>query len=89
MNDKQNIKTEPTPLIKYGWLRAILFLIAALIASAIFTFIGMMVLGLDFYAIATNARDFIKDIGLPANITITFFGFMGMLGIAWIFRVPI
>lgn len=90
MNDKQNIKTEPTPLIKYGWLRAILFLIAALIASAIFTFIGMMVLalifGLDFSAIATNARDFIKDIGLPANITIAFFGFMGMLGMAWIFR---
>ena len=86
MNDKQNLKTEPTPLIKYGWLRAILFLIAALIASAIFTFIGMMVLGLDFYAIATNARDFIKDISLPANITIAFFGFMGMLGMAWIFR---
>lgn len=90
MNDKQNIKTEPTPLIKYGWLRAILFLIAALIASAIFTFIGMMVLalifGLDFSAIATNARDFIKDIGLPANITIAFFGFMGMLCMAWIFR---
>ncbi|MCK4754557.1 MAG: CPBP family intramembrane metalloprotease [Calditrichia bacterium] len=90
MNDKQNIKTEPTPLIKYGWLRAILFLIAALITSAIFTFIGMMVLalifGLDFSTIATNARDFIKDIGLPANITVAFFGFMGMLGMAWIFR---
>lgn len=90
MNDKQNIKTEPTPLIKYGWLRAILFLIAALIASAIFTFIGMMVLalifGLDFSAIATNARGLIKDIGLPANITVAFFGFMGMLGMAWIFR---
>ena len=90
MNDKQNIKTEPAPLIKYGWLRAILFLIAALITSAIFTFIGMMVLalifGLDFSTIATNARDFIKDIGLPANITIAFFGFMGMLVMAWIFR---
>ena len=90
MNDKQNIKTEPTPLIKYGWLRAVLFLISALIASAIFTFIGMMVLalifGLDFSTIATNARDFIKDIGLPANITIAFFGFMGMLVMAWIFR---
>jgi membrane protease YdiL (CAAX protease family) len=90
MNDKQNIKTEPTPLIKYGWLRAILFLISALVVSAIFTFIGMMVLalifGLDFSTIATNARDFIKDIGLPANITIAFFGFMGMLVMAWIFR---
>ncbi len=90
MNDEQMIKTEPTPLIKYGWLRAILFLIAALITSAIFTFIGMMVLalifGLDFSTIATNARDFIKDIGLPANITVAFFGFIGMLGMAWIFR---
>jgi uncharacterized membrane protein len=90
MTEGQNIKTESTPLIKYGWLRAILFLIAALIASAIFTFIGMMVIalifGLDFSTIATNARDFIKDIGLPANITVAFFGFMGMLGMAWIFR---
>jgi len=90
MIDAQNTKTEPTPLIKYGWLRAILFLIAALIATAILTFIGMMVLalifGIDFSSIATNSREFIKDIGLPANITVALFGFIGMLGTAWLFR---
>jgi len=90
MTDDQNAKTEPAPLIPYGWLRAILFLFAALLASAIFTFIGMMVLalifGFDFSTIATNPRDFIKDIGLPANITVSFFGFIGMLGTAWLFR---
>lgn len=90
MSDDQNTKTERTPLIPYGWLRAILFLIAALISSAIFTLIGMMILalifGFDFSAIATNSRDFIKDIGLPANITVSFFGFIGMLGTTWLFR---
>jgi len=91
MSDELTIKQESSPLIKYGWLRAILFFITALIASAIFTFLGMMILaavfGLDFSAVATNARDFIKDIGLPANITVSFFGFLGMLGVAWVFRV--
>jgi membrane protease YdiL (CAAX protease family) len=90
LTEDQIIKTEPTPLIKYGWLRAVLFLIAALIVSSIFTYIGLMflalVFGYDFSTIATNPRDFIKDIGLPANITVSFFGFMGMLGIAWLFR---
>jgi membrane protease YdiL (CAAX protease family) len=90
MSDDITMKSEVTPLIKYGWLRAILFFISALIVSAIFTFIGMMVLalifGLDLSAMATNARDFIKDIGLPANITVSLFGFLGMLGTAWVFR---
>jgi len=90
MPEKQLQKSESTPLIKYGWLRSVIFLIAALLTSAIFTYIGMMFLalafGFDFSSIATNPRDFIKDIGLPANITVAFFGFIGMLGMAWIFR---
>jgi membrane protease YdiL (CAAX protease family) len=90
MEDKNENLNDSKPLIKFGWLRALLFLITALIVSAIFTYIGMMVLaimfGFDFSNIATNPRDFLKDIGLPANITVAFFGFMGMLWIAWIFR---
>jgi membrane protease YdiL (CAAX protease family) len=90
MTDDMIMSSESMPLIKYGWLRALLFFISALIASAIFTFIGMMVLavvfGYDFTSLATNARDFIKDIGLPANITVSFFGFIGMLGVVWLYR---
>jgi membrane protease YdiL (CAAX protease family) len=90
MSEEAIMKSESAPLIKYGWLRALLFFISALIVSSIFTFIGMVVLaaifGYDFSTIATNARDFIKDIGLPANITVSFFGFMGMIGVAWLFR---
>ena len=90
MSDETTLDSGTKPLIKYGWARALLFLFAALIASAIFTFIGMMVLamvfGYDFTSLATNARDFIKDIGLPANITVSLFGFLGMLGTAWLFR---
>jgi membrane protease YdiL (CAAX protease family) len=90
MNNDTPGRPESTPSIKYGWLRALLFFISALIASAIFTFIGVRVLaivfGYDFSSLATNARDFIKDIGLPANITVSFFGFMGMLGVTWLYR---
>jgi membrane protease YdiL (CAAX protease family) len=90
MHKNNENRIDSIPLIKYGWLRAVLFLITALVVSAIFTFIGMMVFaiifGFDFTAIATNPRDFLKDIGLPANITVAFFGFMGMLLTAWLFR---
>jgi len=90
MNENATIQAESAPAIKYGWLRAVLFLISALIVSAIFTFVGVVILagvfGYDFASLSTNARDFIKDIGLPANITVSFFGFLGMLGTAWIFR---
>jgi len=90
MEDKSDSINDPTPLIKFGWLRAVLFLITALISSAIFTYIGMMVFaiifGFDFTTIATNPRDFLKDIGLPANVTVAFFGFIGMFLIAWFFR---
>jgi membrane protease YdiL (CAAX protease family) len=90
MSDDTTMTSGSTPLVKHGWLRALLFLISALVASAIFTFMGMVVLatiiGYDFSAMATNSRDFIKDIGLPANIVVSFFGFIGMLGVAWLFR---
>ena len=89
--DKNNEnRIDSTPLIKYGWIRAVLFLFSALIVSAIFTFIGMvafaLIFGFDFSVIATNPRDFLKDIGLPAIVTVNFFGFMGMLSTAWLFR---
>lgn len=90
MSDDTSINSESTPLIKYGWLRAVLYFISALIASAIFTLIGVMILavvfGYDFSSLATNARDFIKDIGLPANITVSFFGLLGMIIVTWLFR---
>ena len=90
MTDVQNIKTEQTPFIKYGWLRAVLYFISAIIASAIFTYIGVRVLALifelDLSTIKSNPRDFIKDIGLPASIIVSFFGLLGMLGMTWIYR---
>jgi membrane protease YdiL (CAAX protease family) len=91
MIQKNTITAEQSPLIKYGWLRSVLFLIASFISSAvIFSLIGLIVVSLVFNIdpsqIMTDARNIIKDLGLPANIIINLFTFMGMLVTAWIFR---
>ncbi len=89
MNDVSP-QTSVKPLIPYGWLRAVLFLVAAIISSGIFSMLGLglvaLIYGLDFGTLITNSKDIIKDIGLPAMTIITFFGFVGMLIAAWIFR---
>jgi membrane protease YdiL (CAAX protease family) len=89
--DQNNLNEEVRPLIKYGWLRAILFLITALIISAIFGMIGLFILtilsGADTVSNVSNTRDLIKALGLPANILISSFGFGGMLVTVWIFSI--
>ena len=81
---------EPTPLIRYGWLRAVLFLISALIITTIFSSIAIALIaatiGLDLSSPGINARDLIRDLGITANIIISLFGFIGMLITAWLFR---
>ena len=82
--------TAAKPLIKYGWLRALLFIISALIVTAIFTSVAVTLLaianGIALETLATNARDLIRDLGLPSNIIISLFGFIGMLTTAFLFR---
>ncbi len=82
--------SEPTPLIRHGWLRAVLFLISALIITAIFSSVAIALIaftfGLDLLSPGINARDLIKNLGLPANIIISFFGFAGMFITVWLFR---
>jgi membrane protease YdiL (CAAX protease family) len=90
MTDLTTNEIHQSPLIKYGWLRAILFLVAALVTTAILSFIGMMVVavifGIDPNTLITDAKNILKDLGLPANITISLFGFIGMFFTVWIFR---
>jgi membrane protease YdiL (CAAX protease family) len=90
MTDHTNNEIQQSPLIKYGWLRAILFLVASLIATAILSLIGMIVIailfGLDPGSLITDAQNILKDLGLPANIVLSLFGFSGMFITAWIFR---
>jgi membrane protease YdiL (CAAX protease family) len=90
MDEKNESTAAAQPLIKDGWLRAVLFLISVLIMTAIFSAVAVMLLalfsGLDLTSISTNARDLIRDLGLPANIFISFFGFAAMLLTAWLFR---
>ena len=90
MTDLTNNEIQQSPLIKYGWLRAILFLVAALIATAVLSFIGMIVIailfGIDPGSLITDAQNILKDLGLPANIVLSLFGFSGMFITTWIFR---
>ncbi len=90
MTDQTNNEIQQSPLIKYGWLRAILFLVAAIIATGILSFVGMIVIavvfGIDPGSMITDSRNILRDLGLPANIVLTLFGFSGMLFTAWIFR---
>jgi membrane protease YdiL (CAAX protease family) len=90
MNEDTPAVNENVALIKQGWLRALLFLITALTVTAIFTSIGLIILamieGIDPSTLQTNARDFIRDVGIFANIIMSLFGFLGMLSSAILFR---
>ncbi len=90
MTDQTTNEIHQSPLIKYGWLRAILFLLASFIATAVLSFIGMIVVafvfGIEPGTMITDPQNIIKDLGLPANIVISLFGFIGMFLTVWIFR---
>jgi len=90
MSEIEQTLSENHALIKYGWLRAVLFLLSTLIMTVIFSSAAVIVIaifsGLDLASLSTNARDLIKDLGLPANIVISLFGFLAMLLTAWLFR---
>jgi membrane protease YdiL (CAAX protease family) len=90
MTEIEQPLSENQPLIKYGWLRAVIFLICATIMTVIFSSAAMIVIalfsGIDPASLSTNARNLIKDLGLPANIILSLFGFLSMLLTAWLFR---
>lgn len=78
------------PVIKYGWLRALLFLIASFFVSMIGQVIGVIfvsiIFGVDLQEAFQNPGDLIKNIGVWGFLTITIFGFLPMLLTTWIFR---
>jgi len=92
MENETIIQSEPQetkPAIKYGWLRALLFLIASLISAGIGQMIGLvtvaLLFGIDFKEIFANS-DIIKNLGVWSYFILTVFGFLPMLFMVWIFR---
>ena len=83
--DSKEIK----PVIKYGWLRAILFFIASLITMIIGQTIGIVVValtfGFDLQEIFTDS-DIIKNLGAWGSFIYNLFGLFTMLLTVWIFR---
>lgn len=78
------------PAIKYGWLRALLFLFASLIATAIGQAIGLLVVavlfGVDLGVIFQNTSNIIKDLGVWSFMVVNLFGLVGLMFSVWIFR---
>ena len=77
------------PAIKHGWLRALLFFIASLIAAGVGQMVGIMIValmfGLDIKEIFQD-KSFIKNLGSWGSFIYNLFGFLFMLFVVWIFR---
>jgi len=93
MENENLIQTEPEqikPAIKYGWLRALLFLFASLIASSIGQAIGLVLVallfGIDFMEIFQDSSNIIKSLGVWSYLIVTILGFLPMLLMVWVFR---
>jgi len=92
MENETLVQTTPEqikPAIKYGWLRALLFLIASLISAGIGQMIGVvlvaLIFGIDFKEIFAD-NNIIKNLGVWSYFILTVFGFLPMLFMVWIFR---
>ena len=86
LTEQEQIK----PAIKHGWLRALLFLFASLIASSIGQAIGLVLIalffGVDFAEIFQDSQNVIRSLGVWSYFTVTLLGFLPMLLIVWVFR---
>ena len=83
-------KEEIKPLIKYGWLRAFLFLFASIIATAAGSAIGLIIVsvlfGVDLLETFQDSSNVIKNLGVWSFMIVNLFGLFALLFIAWIFR---
>jgi membrane protease YdiL (CAAX protease family) len=83
-------KNEIGPIIKYGWLRALLFLIASLIVTSIGSALGLIVVsvlfGVDLSEMFQDTSNIIKNLGVWSFMVVNLFGMLGLLFTAWNFR---
>ena len=93
MESENLVQTEPQqikPAIKYGWLRALVFLFASIIASSIGQAIGLvfvaLIFGVDIMEAIQDSGNVIKNFGVWSYFIVTLFGFLPMLLIVWVFR---
>jgi CAAX protease family protein len=93
MENESSIQTEQDqikPAIKYGWLRALLFLLASIIASSIGQAIGLVLIallfGVDLMEVFKDPPNIMKSLGVWSYFVVTLLGFLPMLLIVWVFR---
>jgi uncharacterized protein len=83
-------KEQNQPAIKYGWLRALLFLVASLIISSIGNALGLVIVsvlfGVDLSDTFQDTSSIIKNLGVWSYMIVSLFGLIGMLFTVWIFR---
>lgn len=78
------------PLIKYGWLRALLFLVAAFIVLAIGSSLGILFVAtisdLNMDELVQDVSRIVKDLGVFYYMIPEVLVLLGTLFIAWVFR---
>ena len=88
----QVMKSDTSPAIKRGWLRGVLFLISSLIVSTITSVLGLLLIIISFnnefdLSLILEEPSEIMELFGPFNmIVITFFQFLGMFLVLWLFR---
>ncbi len=89
ISDRVKIKSIK-PSIKNGWLRAVLFLFASLIATSIGQAIGLLVVsvlfGVDLGEVLQNTSSIIKDLGVWSFMVVNLFCLMGLMLSVWLLR---
>ncbi|MBN2424457.1 MAG: CPBP family intramembrane metalloprotease [Calditrichaceae bacterium] len=81
---------EKSPAIKWGWLRAVLFLLANAIASTVVigvTFLIILIVkGIDLATVMTDRAQIYELMGSNERTILQVAGFLAMLLMVWIFR---
>ncbi len=76
------------PAIKYGWLRALLFLFASIISTGAGSALGLVVVsvifGVDLLETFQDSSNVIKNLGVWSFMIVNLFGLFALLFIAWI-----
>jgi membrane protease YdiL (CAAX protease family) len=82
--------SKPKPAIKYGWLRAVLGFIAALLAMAIASSTGISIIaslkGIDMSQLMAQQEMIVQKLGIYAYALTSLLGLLATALILWIFR---
>ena len=78
--DSPPISTDPTPAVPWGWLRAVLFVLAYIVLTLVMAVVTVVVFG------AASQDDVIGLMSTPKGVIIQLISFLATLLVVWAFR---